>query len=57
MITCKSKEAQMTKKEVLNYLVKSGFDFKGKRPASAVNITWAYLEYSLEGKQPSLLHR
>ena len=44
----------MTKNEVLTYLVKSGFDFKGKRSANAVNITWAYLGYSQEGKQQSL---
>lgn len=50
----KDKNPQMTKNEVLNHLIKSGFDFKGKRPANAVNITWAYLGYSQEGKQQSL---
>lgn len=50
----KEKNPQMTKNEVLNYLIKSSFDFKGKKPTSAVNITWAYLGYSKEGKQPSL---
>lgn len=51
----KEKNPQMTKNEVLNYLFESGFDFKGKKPMNAVNITWAYLGYSKEGKQPSLL--
>lgn len=51
----KEKNPQMTKNEVLNYLIKSGFDFKGKKPTNAVNITWAYLGYSKEGKQQSLL--
>lgn len=50
----KEKNPQMTKKEVLNYLIKSGFDFKGKKPSNAVNITWAYLGYSKEGKQQTL---
>jgi hypothetical protein len=50
----KDKNPQMTKKEVLNYVVKSGFDFKGKKPVNALNITWAYLGYSKEGKQQSL---
>jgi len=50
----KEKNPQMTKKEVLNHLIKSGFDFKGKKPVNALNITWAYLGYSKEGKQQSL---
>lgn len=51
----KDKNPQMTKREVLNTLLRSGFDFKGKKPVNAVNITWAYLSYSKEGKQQSLL--
>jgi len=51
----KEKNPQMTKNEVLSYLIKNGFDFKGKRPTNAVNITWAYLGYSQEGKQQNLL--
>jgi len=50
----KEKNPQMTKTEVLKYLMKMGFDFKGRRPANALNITWAYLGYSKEGKQQSL---
>ena len=50
----KEKNPQMTKKDVLDYLIKSGFDFKGKKPANAVNITWAYLGYSNEGKRQGL---
>jgi len=46
---------QMTKQEVLNTLTRAGFDFKGKRPTQAINITWAYLGYSKEGKQQSFL--
>jgi hypothetical protein len=53
----KEKNPQMTRDEVLNTLKTQGFDFKGKRPANAVNITWAYLGYSKEGKQQSLLER
>jgi hypothetical protein len=51
----KDKHPQMTKKEVYKYLIDNKFDFKGKRPMSALNITWAYLGYSKEGKQQSLL--
>lgn len=50
----KEKNPQMTKNEALNYLIRNGFDFKGKRPSNAVNITWAYLGYSKEGKQQGL---
>jgi len=50
----KERNPQMTKKEVVNYLIKNGFDFKGKKPINAVNISWAYLGYSQEGKQQSL---
>jgi len=50
----KEKNPQMTKKEVVNHLLRTGFDFKGKRPMSAVNITWAYLGYSEEGKTNTL---
>ena len=51
----KERNPQWTKREVLNHLLKTGFDFKGKKPANAVNITWAYLGYAEDGKQPSLL--
>ncbi len=47
----KDNNPQMTKKEVLNHLLEIGFDFKGKKPVSAVNIVWAKLGYSKEGKQ------
>lgn len=33
----------ITKKEVLNNLIQSGFDFRGKRPMNAINMAWAYL--------------
>jgi len=52
----KEANPQMTKKEALNHLIKNGFDFKGKKPVNALNITWAYLGYSKEGKQQSLLN-
>lgn len=51
----KDKNPQMTKKEVLNYLINNGFDFKGKKSVNAVNMTWAKLGYHKEGKQQSLL--
>ena len=51
----KENKPQWTKREVLNHLLKTGFDFKGKKPANAVNMSWAYLGYSNEGKQHSLL--
>lgn len=54
--TLREANPQMTKKEVLNHLIKNGFDFKGKKRANALNITWAYLGYSKEGKQQSLLN-
>jgi hypothetical protein len=50
----KDKNPQMTKKEVLNHLLRIGFDFKGKKPVNAVNIVWAKLGYSKEGKQQVL---
>lgn len=50
----KEKNPQMTKKDVLDYLIKGGFDFKGKKPTNAVNITWAYLGYANQEKQPKL---
>jgi len=54
IIELKRKNPQMTSKEVLNYLVTSGFDFRGRKPTSAVNLTWGYLGYSKEGKQQKL---
>jgi hypothetical protein len=36
----KERNPQMTKSEVLSTLIKKGFDFKGKRPGSAVNMVW-----------------
>jgi hypothetical protein len=50
----KDKNPQLTKKEVLNRLLETNFDFKGKKPASAVNIVWAKLGYHKEGKQQVL---
>jgi hypothetical protein len=50
----KNKNPQITKKEVLKHLFDTGFDFKGKNPAKAVNIVWAKLGYSKEGKQQIL---
>ncbi len=47
----KDSNPMMTKKEVLKWLVETGFDFKGKKPSNAVNIVWAKLGYSKEGKQ------
>lgn len=51
----KDKNPQLTKKEVLNHLLTTGFDFKGRKPTNAVNIIWAKLGYSKEGKQQPLL--
>ena len=51
----KGKNPQWTKREVLNHLLKTGFDFKGKKPANAVNMSWAYLGYAEDGKQPTLI--
>lgn len=42
------------KKEMLKYLLGTRFDFKGKRPMNPINMAWAYLGYSQEGKQQSL---
>ena len=47
----KDRDPQATKKAVLDFLLKTGFDFKGKKPANAVNIVWAKLGYSKEGTQ------
>ena len=51
----KEKNPQMSKKEVLAHLLESGFDFHGKKPASAVNFSWGFWGYSKEGKQQPLL--
>jgi len=50
----KESNPQMTKKDILNHLKHSGFNFKGKRPMNSINMAWAYLGYSKEGKQQSL---
>jgi len=42
----KEKIPQMTKAEVLSTLIKKGFDFKGKRPGSAVNMVWVKLGFT-----------
>jgi len=47
----KEKNPWMTKKEVLRALLRSGFDFKGKKPGNAVNMAWVYLGYDKEEKQ------
>jgi len=46
---------KITKGEVLNQLIHSDFDFKGKKPQNAVNITWAYLFHDRDGEQAELL--
>jgi multidrug efflux pump subunit AcrA (membrane-fusion protein) len=42
----KEKTPQMTKAEVLSTLIKKGFDFKGKRASSAVNMVWVKLGFT-----------
>jgi len=42
----KERNPQMTKSEILNTLIKKGFDFKGKRPSSAVNMVWIKLGFT-----------
>lgn len=42
----REKNPQMTKTEVLSTLIKKGFDFKGKRPSSAVNMVWVKLGFA-----------
>ncbi len=37
---------QMGREEILNTLIASGFDFKGRKPSQAVNISWYYLSPS-----------
>lgn len=44
----REKNPQMTKTEALNTLVKKGFDFRGKRPSSAVNMVWVRLGFAKE---------
>lgn len=43
----------MTKSDVLNHLIQTGFDFKGKQPKRAVHMVWVNLGYD-KGKRPSL---
>jgi len=42
----KERNPQMTKSEVLSTLIKKGFDFKGKRPSSALNMIWVKLGFT-----------
>jgi len=42
----KEKNPQMTKSEILSTLIKKGFDFRGKRPSSAVNMVWIKLGFT-----------
>jgi len=35
----------MTKQDVLDRLVSTGFDFGGKQKSKAINIVWSYLGY------------
>ncbi len=35
----------ITKQEILMKLSNIGFDFKGKKPSSAINMSWSYLEH------------
>ncbi|MFC1907098.1 hypothetical protein ACFLW8_03325 [Chloroflexota bacterium] len=51
----KKRNPQMAKNEVLNYLIKSGFDFKGKKPENAVNMAWVWWGFHNENKQRQLL--
>jgi hypothetical protein len=50
----KKANPQWTKKDMLNHLLSTNFDFKGKNPINSVNMSWASLGYSLEEKQPTL---
>jgi hypothetical protein len=50
----KSEHPEWSKNDVLKYLKKIEFDFKGRNPNKAVNITWAHLGFSKEGKTPFL---
>jgi hypothetical protein len=40
------RKPQITKSEVLSALIKKGFDFKSKRPGSAVNMAWVKLGFT-----------
>ncbi|MFC1864874.1 hypothetical protein ACFLYG_03505 [Chloroflexota bacterium] len=51
----KEARPQSTMKENLDHLLRIGFDFKGKKPANAVNMAWVYWGYNKENKQQSLL--
>lgn len=48
----KEKNPQMTKGDILNHLIQTGFDFKGKQPKRAVHMAWISLGYPKEDKQP-----
>ncbi len=45
------KNPQMSKSEVLSTLIKKGFDFRGKRPSSAVNLAWIKLGFNTNTKE------
>jgi len=34
---------QMSKEEITNTLIKNNFDFRGRNPKKAVNVSWYYL--------------
>jgi hypothetical protein len=50
----KEDNPQMTKNEVVNHLIETGFDFKGKNPPGSVNMAWVRLGYHKENRQQPL---
>jgi len=48
----KEKNPAMTKGDILNHLIRAGFDFKGKQPKRAVHMAWISLGYPKDEKQP-----
>jgi hypothetical protein len=50
----KERNPKMTKNDVLNHLIRTSFDFKGKQPKRAVHMAWISLGYHKEEKQPKM---
>lgn len=46
----KERNPTMTKNDVLNHLIRTSFDFKGKQPKRAVHMAWISLGYTKEEK-------
>ena len=53
--TLKTKRPELTKDEVRDTLVRTGFDFQGRNPMRSVHMAWVNLGYSKTNEKPQVL--